>query len=251
MTMRAIIVIASLVLTTPGWALDSSVRDANTLQLGGVTYRLDGIDAPDLDQGCLDDRADPWACGIEARDRLVEMIGTRKVSCGDLGPVSGAGGRRLGVCSIDGETTSLNQMMVRQGLAVDAAVDPKRGFAADEADARSNRRGLWRGCFVAPRQFRRWDKTSSLLGASCRPDKKAETLDALFPDDPAMPPGCTIKARYSARARFTGKIGIYHIQACRSYPTVNKPNRWFCSEDDAQAAGFRKAYNCRSKSLAP
>ena len=27
---------------------------------------------------------------------------------------------------------------------------------------------------------------------------------------------------------------------------ATKPDRWFCSEEDAQAAGFRKAYNCRS-----
>jgi hypothetical protein len=27
---------------------------------------------------------------------------------------------------------------------------------------------------------------------------------------------------------------------------MTKPDRWFCSEDDAQAAGFRRAYNCRA-----
>jgi len=47
------------------------------------------------------------------------------------------------------------------------------------------------------------------------------------------------------RARLTGHVGIYHIQACRSYAPVTKPDRWFCSEEDAKAAGFRKAYNCR------
>jgi hypothetical protein len=36
------------------------------------------------------------------------------------------------------------------------------------------------------------------------------------------------------------------LQACRSYPGLGNPDRWFCSEEDAQAAGFRKAYNCRS-----
>jgi hypothetical protein len=35
---------------------------------------------------------------------------------------------------------------------------------------------------------------------------------------------------------------------CRSYPGLTKPDRWFCSEEDAQAAGFRRAYNCRSTS---
>ena len=49
----------------------------------------------------------------------------------------------------------------------------------------------------------------------------------------------------AVRARVTGNVGIYHLQACRSYPGLGNPDRWFCSEEDAQAAGFRRAYNCR------
>ena len=60
-----------------------------------------------------------------------------------------------------------------------------------------------------------------------------------------MPAGCNIKGKYAVRARVTGNLGIYHLQACRSYPGLTKPDRWFCSEEDAQAAGFRRAYNCR------
>jgi methylphosphotriester-DNA--protein-cysteine methyltransferase len=70
--------------------------------------------------------------------------------------------------------------------------------------------------------------------------------EALFPDEPAMPPGCAIKAKFAVRARLTGKVGIYHMQGCRSYAPLTKPDRWFCSEEDAQAAGFRRAYNCRA-----
>jgi hypothetical protein len=85
-----------------------------------------------------------------------------------------------------------------------------------------------------------------LLGGSCRADKDREIRGVLFPDQPAMPSGCSIKAKFAMRARVTGNVGIYHLQACRSYPALTKPDRWFCSEDDAQAAGFRKAYNCRA-----
>ena len=60
-----------------------------------------------------------------------------------------------------------------------------------------------------------------------------------------MPPGCPIKGKFAVRARVTGNVGVYHLQGCRSYAGLTKPERWFCSEDDAQAAGFRKAYNCR------
>jgi hypothetical protein len=42
------------------------------------------------------------------------------------------------------------------------------------------------------------------------------------------------------RARLTDDVGIHHLQGCRSYPGLTKSKRWFCSEDEAQAAGFRK-----------
>ena len=59
-----------------------------------------------------------------------------------------------------------------------------------------------------------------------------------------MPPSC--KGKFTVCARVTGNVGISHLQGCRSYPALTKPDRWFCSEEDAQAAGFRRAYNCRA-----
>ena len=85
-----------------------------------------------------------------------------------------------------------------------------------------------------------------MLGGSCRTDKDREIRAVLFPDDPAMPSGCSIKGKLAVRARVTGNIGVYQLQGCRSYPALTKPDRWFCSEEDAQAAGFRRAYNCRA-----
>jgi hypothetical protein len=71
-------------------------------------------------------------------------------------------------------------------------------------------------------------------------------MNTLFPDDPSMPPGCSIKGKFAARAKLTGHRGIYHLEGCGSYQRTKKPDRWFCSEDDAQAAGFRNAFTCRS-----
>jgi hypothetical protein len=89
------------------------------------------------------------------------------------------------------------------------------------------------------------------LGGSCRTDKDREIRDVLFPDHPAMPSGCSIKAKLAIRARVTGNVGIYQMQGCRNYPALTKPDRWFCSEEDAQAAGFRRAYNCRASAGPP
>src|SRR5215475_11587022 len=96
----------------------ATVRDGNSIQLGDATYRLDGIDAPELDQICIDDHADPWTCGLEARDRLSKFIGSRDVRCDDLGPDPLYKKRRIGLCTVEGESSSLDQQLVRNGFAV-------------------------------------------------------------------------------------------------------------------------------------
>ena len=237
---------AVMLWAVPGSAANAIVKDGNTIQLADAAYRLDGIDAPELDQTCIDDQADPWSCGVDARDQLAKLVGGHVVRCEDRGPDPAYKKRHLGVCTVTGETTSLNQAMVRLGLAINPGA-PNSGFADDEAKARADRKGIWKGCFVAPQDFRLGKKEGALLGGACPADKDKEIRSVLFPEFMPMPPRCTIKAKFAVRARVTGNVGIYHLQGCRSYPATTRPDRWFCTEDDARAAGFRRAYNCRSK----
>src|SRR5215469_3836086 len=102
----SIVFIATLFLAAPGWTANAVVHDGDTIQLGDVTYRLDGIDAPEFDQVCIDDHADPWTCGVEAREQLAKLIGGREVSCDDLGPDPTYRKRRVGICTVEGETLS-------------------------------------------------------------------------------------------------------------------------------------------------
>jgi endonuclease YncB( thermonuclease family) len=241
------LLIFGLVLSAaPGYAADMIVRDGDTLQLGSVTYQLDGIDAPEFDQICIDDHADPWTCGVDAREQLAKLIGGSQVHCVDLGADKSHKNRRIGICSADGATASLNQQMIRLGFALSFEPALKLHFQEDAASAKDARAGLWKGCFVAPQEFRIGKRDGALLGASCRADRDNEIRAVLFPDDLAMPPRCGIKGKFAVRARVTGNIGIYHLQGCPSYPALTKPDRWFCTEDDAQAEGFRRAYNCRA-----
>ncbi|NEV78861.1 thermonuclease family protein [Rhodopseudomonas sp. BR0C11] len=244
---RLIVMVLGLLLAVPALAAEAVVKDGDTLQLGDKVFRLEGVDAPELDQRCVNQFADPSACGLEARDALVKLIGGRSVTCRDLGPDPVFKGRRLGTCAIAGESDSLSRRLVQDGFALNAAAGGKDRFAGDETKAKDERKGLWQGCFVAPNDFRRWDKDAPLRGAACREDKHSELIDVMFPDQPAMLPGCTIKGKLARRARITGNVGVYQIRGCPSYASLTKPNRWFCSEDDARAAGFRKAYNCRIK----
>jgi endonuclease YncB( thermonuclease family) len=244
--MRALIMVAVLMTSGAGWAADVDVLDGSTLRLDGTTFRLDGIAAPERDQVCLDENGAVWACGIDAVNRLTDLTAKRAVQCEDKGPDPAYPSRRLGVCSVEGMILNLNNTLALEGWALNFEPYARGRFAIQEADARDNRHGLWKGCFAAPWDFSRWRKrTAKLLGAACSARDDAVERNKLFPDHPAMPPGCSIKGKVALRARLTGHRGIYHLEACRSYQGLKNPNRWFCSEGQAQAAGFRKALTCR------
>src|SRR6266849_10422421 len=173
--MRSFILILVVLSASQSLAAGAIVRDGGTVQVAGIIYRLDGIDAPEFDQMCIDEHADAWACGVEARDQLAKLIAGRGVHCTDLGQDK-ASRRHVGICSVDGATDRLNQLMVRGGFALNfepTGNEPyaRGGFSEDESAAKTDRLGLWQGCFVAPRSFRHWDKAAALLGSSCASDK--------------------------------------------------------------------------------
>ena len=243
--MRALIAaLLLLAMTGASPAAEIIVTDGDTLQLNRTSYRLDGIDAPEIDQMCLDEHGDVSPCGVAARDRLSAYIGKRAVRCEDKGPDLIHKQRRIGICSIEGEATTLNERLVREGWAIKLDSTAKGRFAAEEADARENRRGLWKGCFADPHDLRGWNRNGArLLGGGCQSGHDNRTREKLFRVDAAMPPGCPIKAKLALRA--IGYDGIYHLPSCGSYQKLKRVNRWFCSEQDASAAGFRKALTCR------
>src|SRR3979490_2023448 len=155
MRSRVLLVVALTFLSaSQTWAATATVRDGGTLQLGNITYRLVGIDAPAFDQLCTDEHADSWTCGIEARDQLTKLIGGRAVRCDDLGVDPTFKKRHLGVCKVEGETTSLSQLLVPPGFGRNVESPATGRFKIDEARAKEDRQGLWKGCFAAPREFR-------------------------------------------------------------------------------------------------
>ena len=239
------LIASCLLLAAPARAAEVTVRDGNTIQLGDIIYRLEGTDAPELDQTCINDQADPWTCGLDARDALSKIIGSRIVRCDDLGPDKVYKKRHIALCRIEGESASLNQLLVRSGFALDYEPSAKGRFLQDEASARDAKRGLWSGCFVAPEEFRLGAKDGALRGSACRTDRDRQIREVLFPEDLAQPPACNIKGKFAVRAKVTGNLGVYHLQGCPSYAGTTDPDRWFCSEDDALGAGFRRAFNCR------
>jgi endonuclease YncB( thermonuclease family) len=178
-------------------AADLTIKDGDTLIRDGTTYRLDGIDAPEMDQECLDEKGTEWPCGIAAREALERFIGGRNVECKDQGPDQVyPGGRRTGICFVDG--VNLNEWLVREGWALNFEPYARGRFLEHQADAERERRGMWKGCFVAPWDLRNWNKSNAtLMGLACGVNTEARAI--FFPDHADMPPGCPIIGNITRR----------------------------------------------------
>jgi endonuclease YncB( thermonuclease family) len=222
--MRAWVAGLVLILASPVWAAECIVSDGDTLTLHGTKYRLDGIDAPEFNQVCLDEKGQEWNCGLAARDALFKLIENCAVQCEDKGPDKVYRDRRIGICTF--ESMQLNKWLVREGWAVNFEPYAKGRFLRDQADAAKNRRGIWKGCFAAPTDWRHWKKDAPLMGSACPSDAASRIF------------GCRIKGNQ--------RSGKYHHPGCPSYDSISAKNvpKQFCSEDEARAGGYTKAGNC-------
>lgn len=121
------------------------IGDGDSLTLSGTRIRLEGIDAPELDQQCTrDDVAYP--CGHEAKAALQHLIGDAEATC--RGGRHDRYGRLLARCTA--RDIDINRAMVEAGWAVAYG-------AYGEAQGRARRagRGLWAGEFEQPQDWRR------------------------------------------------------------------------------------------------
>jgi hypothetical protein len=205
-----------------------------TLRRMDLGSRVGCIDAPESDQVCLNGNRKRWTCGIEARDRLADHIGNRPIDCVPNG--ADAYDRTLAICTIRGE--SLNAWMVQQGWAL-AFVRYSKEYVPDEEAARAAGRGLWSGAFIAPWDWRHRNRQTVVLGATSVPVSAQTELLAPASAAAAPSPECIIKGNVNRKGE-----RIYFRPGQLDYARVDmsKPGkRWFCTEQDAQAAGWRPA----------
>ncbi len=128
-----------------------AVADGDSFRMGGERYRLQNIDAPELDQMCRDGAGREWTCGRRARDELRRLLNQGPVDCRTI--TRDRFRRIVATCSVGGR--DVGEVMVRNGWAT---AYKGRGatsrYLSAESEARAGRRGLWAGTFEAPRQWR-------------------------------------------------------------------------------------------------
>lgn len=210
------IVMAMLLLciASASGAVSNTVRiiDGDTVDVNGVRYRLEGIDAPEISQRCRA-YSGTWNCGEAARDALVAMAAGKRVEC--IGDKTDSYGRVLGYCFADGR--DLNREMVRQGYAW-AFRKYSTTYIADEGIAHRNQRGIWQA------------ETQTAWDYRAQKWQVAEQ---------SAPNGCSIKGNISKNGK------IYHMPWSKWYGrtkiSIDKGERWFCNEAEARAAGWRAA----------
>lgn len=184
------------------------VGDGDTLSIRGQSVRLDGIDAPEAAQTC---HGQP--CGQQSTRALASYIGTAPVTC--YGTATDAYNRLIAQCSARG--INLNAQMVTDGWAA-AYRRYSTQYVPQETQARRAGRGMWQG--GAPQMP--WDYRAARWHSSTQ----------VAPD-----PNCPIKGNVSKSGR------IYHTPWSPFYDRTridtSAGERWFCSEAEAIAAGWR------------
>ena len=182
--------------------------------------RYIGIDTPET----VDPRKTVQCFGIEASKKNKELVEGKLVrlekDITDLDKY-----KRLLRYVWLGDTL-INQELVMQGYAKSYSYPPdikyQDKFVAAEKKAREDKLGLWTACASV---------TAPVTLAT--PAAQAATAN----------PSCTIKGNISAAGE-----KIYHLQGCSSYAKTtideSRGERWFCSEQEAQSAGWRRALNC-------
>lgn len=197
-------------ITGRAWAISG-----DALRVASTTVRLDGIEALEREQICARGDNRRWRCGVAAQPALSRLIGGRQVHCDPTG--KDAAGVVRATCTIG--STDLAAALVKGGhVLAETGMMPR--YRAEQSAAREAKAGLWSGANEPERpavwRARMWEEARV-----------------------KAPQGCPIKGKVAGRR---GEAKTYHLPWSPTYMHLRvisaRGERWFCSEDEARAAGF-------------
>jgi endonuclease YncB( thermonuclease family) len=190
----------------------AAALSGDTLRIAGTTLALSGIEAPVDGQTCGSENAHRWRCDAAAKSALARLLRAGPVMC-ELSGVDGDTGRKTATCH-QGEK-DIAAELVRNGH-VFAETGFFSSYGALETEAQETKAGIWRGEAARPSDYRaqKWEEAKR-----------------------AAPEGCPIKGNV------TGGRRIYVLPWAQDYERVKitsrRGERWFCSEEEALAAGWK------------
>lgn len=206
------------------------IIDGDTIKMASSTMETDrirllSINAPELDE-CY---------GAEAKEALEKLIDGRTIKFEkDISGVDKFGRllRYLIIVSENPEEDNIlaNYYLIRNGYAFYYSNPPdnryKEMLLSAEREAKKEKKGMWGEC--------------DYLNSKEEQDNIEEREEDPGPADP----DCIIKGNISEK----GYGKTYLVPGCDNYNRVKidpkKGEAYFCTEEEAQAAGFRKATNC-------
>lgn len=203
----------------------ATVVDGDSLAIGVMQVRLFGIDAPEFDQKCFDNGV-PIACGEMAKAQLQGMIGHGEVSC--LSKTTDAYGRMVAVCRVAG--VDVGKAMVENGWAT-AFRKYSEDYVASEQRAQANRLGIWAWDFQSPEDYRLAVQAKEKPVQEARSQPRGRQSPRRWERNGQ----CLIKGNHSRRGDW-----IYHLPGMPYYDAT-RAEEYFCTEEDALAAGYRRA----------
>jgi len=208
-------------LPTDDTFLVTRVIDGDTIEIeGGKKVRYIGIDTPET----VDPRKPVQCFGVEAFNKNKELVERKRIRLEKDISETDKYGRLLRYVYVDG--IFVNDYLVRQGYAYAYTYPPdvkySEQFIQAQKEARENNRGLWKACPVST--------TIPTITPISLPAHSSNT-------------NCTIKGNISSSGE-----KIYHLEGCASYNVTKideaRGEHWFCTEEEAITAGWRKAKNC-------
>lgn len=202
----------------------AEVIDGDSLRVAGTELRLFGVDAPEFSQSCYSNGSEV-TCGAMAKDVLAGLIGNSVLTCEPRD--TDAFGRIVATCQTSG--VDIGEALVEAGWAT-AFRRYGNDYVAAEMQARAGRAGIWQWDFQMPEDYRA-SQQAALQPRAARSSSRPAARPRRYEGNGQ----CLIKGNHSRRGEW-----IYHLPGMPYYDAT-RAEAYFCTEAEAQAAGYRRA----------